>query len=90
MSLKLIELQIALPRTQEFGKMTEQLNQRGQIFQHQVAQSQKKQDVKNLKQVTKKSNSSHVSLQKNEHQEHHQSDDYSIHPTKGKIIDIIG
>ncbi|MCJ7839665.1 hypothetical protein MUB24_01810 [Lederbergia sp. NSJ-179] len=38
MSLKSIELQVALPRTMEAGKITEQLQQRGQNMSEQVSE----------------------------------------------------
>ncbi|MBD8068274.1 hypothetical protein [Bacillus sp. PS06] len=88
MSLKLLELQIALPRTHDFGKITEQLNQSGQIVQHQLAEQQKKQIHKESKQVNKKADSSKVSLQLDERS--NQETQQAHHPTKGKIIDISG
>ncbi|WP_078547083.1 hypothetical protein [Litchfieldia alkalitelluris] len=97
MSLKLIELQVAIPRTQDFGKITEQLNQRGQILQNQLATEQKKLDQVKRKQVSAKSKSDSTVLQQGNAslpsavlQESIIKQQSQFHPTKGKMIDIIG
>jgi hypothetical protein len=42
MGLKSIEMQVALPRTQELGRMQEQFNQRAVIDQHLKSEEEKK------------------------------------------------
>lgn len=44
MSWKSIELQVALPRTQEAGKHQDQLSKQNQRFQESLAQSQLRQE----------------------------------------------
>ncbi|MCD8501536.1 MAG: hypothetical protein LRY71_07520 [Bacillaceae bacterium] len=44
MSLKAIEMQVALPRTQTAGKIQDQLQQRGQVSQGHLATQQEKAD----------------------------------------------
>ncbi len=51
MSLKAIELQIALPRTQSAGKIQDQLQQRGQVVQDYLATEQQKKVERERKQV---------------------------------------
>ena len=53
MSLKAIEMQIALPRTHDAGKIQEQLQQRGQHLQEHAAQSVTKEDDLKRKTVVK-------------------------------------
>ncbi|UII57437.1 hypothetical protein LS684_08375 [Cytobacillus spongiae] len=53
MSLKAIEMQIALPRTQDAGKLQEQLQQRGQILQDQASDRVLKDDEKKRTTVMK-------------------------------------
>lgn len=51
MSLRAIELQVAIPRTQSVGKIQDQMQQRGQVAQDHMANEQQKIDEKNRKQV---------------------------------------
>lgn len=53
MSLKLVELQVALPKTHELGKWQEHMLQYGQLAQQQLAAEMKKQDERIRQQVTK-------------------------------------
>ncbi|WP_102346919.1 hypothetical protein [Bacillus sp. Marseille-P3661] len=100
MSLKLIELQVALPRTQDIGKLQEQLQQKGQHTQDHLAAVNHKQDKQKRKQVNKqeKTNQSHFH-NKNQHQsfelraviKNKQQENISPpHPYKGITIDIEG
>lgn len=95
MSLKLIELQIALPRTQDFGKIQEQLQQRGQHMQEQIVAGAKKQDERRRKQVNKKDKNDPSSLHLNQSNQQQgkqvkRSDQKEQHPYIGKTIDISG
>ncbi|MCH1623757.1 hypothetical protein [Fredinandcohnia quinoae] len=102
MSLKLIELQVALPRTQDAGKLSEQLSSRGQQMQDHLAVSIQKKDEKNRKQVNKNNQSEDVNMkkedssnsaskrkrqQKNNENEEEQREH---HPFKGNFVDISG
>ncbi len=53
MSLKAIEMQIALPRTQDAGKIQEQLQQRSQVQLDHAAHEVQKQVEKNEHSVVK-------------------------------------
>lgn len=53
MSLKSIEMQIALPRTHDAGKLQEQMQQRGQLLQDFASESVKKEDEKKMRSVMK-------------------------------------
>ncbi|MBO1510387.1 hypothetical protein [Metabacillus bambusae] len=101
MSLRNIEMQIALPRTHDAGKLQEQLNQRSQLAQEQLANSfQKESDIKRS-QVQENSDSEKLHLKKEsseQHQQHNQKkrkkeqkqDENPDHPYKGKKIDFFG
>lgn len=45
LSWKAVEMQVALPRTQDVGKIQEQIEQRGQFMQHAINQQAKSEDV---------------------------------------------
>lgn len=103
MSLKAIEMQIALPRTQDAGKIQEQLQQRGQHLQEHAAQSVMKEDDLKRKTVVKNHQKQEARLnqedsrsgqqQQNGRGEHKNKDDQleqSHHPYKGKVIDYSG
>ncbi|WP_246939864.1 hypothetical protein [Bacillus pinisoli] len=95
MSLKLVELQVALPRTQDFGKIQEQLQQRGQHMQDQIVTGAKKQDQKRRKQVNKKDKNDPSSLHLHQSSQEGKSvknnhDHKERHPYIGKTIDISG
>ncbi|MFD2044129.1 hypothetical protein ACFSTA_06165 [Ornithinibacillus salinisoli] len=51
MSWKSIELQVALPRTQDAGKLQDQMLKQNQHFQESLAQSQSKQEELKRKRV---------------------------------------
>ncbi|KIY21514.1 MULTISPECIES: hypothetical protein [Mesobacillus] len=103
MSLKAIEMQIALPRTQDAGKIQEQLQQRGQHLQeHAVKMVTKEEDltrntvVKNNQKQEARLNKegSHQGDQEQKNRENHENKDDEIvqqhHPYKGKVIDYSG
>ncbi len=101
MSLKNIEMQIALPRTHDAGKIQEQLNQRGQLIHDQLAHTiNKENDIKRSK-VPENSSSAKLKLKKdNKNQQDHQQQEKNEknekqtenenHPYKGKTIDFFG
>jgi hypothetical protein len=100
MSLKSIEMQLALPRTQDIGKLQEQLNQKSVILQHHTSEEEKIKADRNRKKSMKTTGSemqgftsdqessassySHSRTKKSE--EENQAP--SPHPYKGKHIDI--
>jgi hypothetical protein len=103
MSLKAIEMQIALPRTHDAGKIQEQLQQRGQHLQEHAAQSGMKEDELKRKTVNKNEQKQEARLkedpgssnqqqqkdsQKNKQKNDHHSPQH--HPYKGKVIDYSG
>ncbi|WLR52364.1 hypothetical protein LC040_05515 [Bacillus tianshenii] len=104
MSLKAIEMQVALPRTQEVGKLQEQLQQRGQHTQDHLAAGVLKEQEKKRQQVGKNEQSEKNKLngEKEESNQHNgntskkrkahlkQEDDKQQHPYKGNLIDIEG
>jgi hypothetical protein len=102
MSLKAIEMQIALPRTHDAGKIQEQLQQRGQHLQEHAAQSVAKEDDLKRKTVMKNNQKQEARLNQEGGQPGHQhqngrgdqkNDDLPAqphHPYKGKVIDYSG
>ena len=106
MSLKLIELQVALPRTMEAGKITEQLQQRGQIMSEQAKEESKDKTEIERKRVNSLDENDEVRLrnedgapkdQKNHHSNLNKREQTSEkksanekHPYKGKRIDYSG
>lgn len=49
LSLKSIELQVALPHSQDAGKIQDQMSKEGQRFQESLTQSQIQEDLKKTK-----------------------------------------
>ncbi|WP_404323896.1 hypothetical protein LG298_09305 [Cytobacillus firmus] len=103
MTLKSIELQIALPRTFEAGKIQDQLQQRGQTISGFVADSTRENAEKQRKTVVKQEHKQNVNLGNDDSQrqkeagEHDRkedqkkdSNDRQNHPYKGKVIDYSG
>ncbi|MGA9228071.1 MAG: hypothetical protein WB217_17115 [Mesobacillus sp.] len=104
MSLKAIEMQIALPRTQDAGKIQEQLQQRGQHLQEHAAQSVKKEDELKRKTVIKNNQKQETRLNKDDRSSNHNQEQSNPdkkknsenhnkqqnHPYKGKVIDYSG
>ncbi|PMC38460.1 hypothetical protein CJ195_08325 [Bacillus sp. UMB0899] len=100
MSLKNIEMQIALPRTHDAGKIQDQLNQRNHQIQDQLAHSfQKEVDLKRT-QVSENKESDKLFLNKDHSQQHQEQnkkkkkdrkqEENPNHPYKGKKIDYFG
>ncbi|NSL51158.1 hypothetical protein [Calidifontibacillus erzurumensis] len=99
MSLKLVELQVALPRTQDFAKM--ELEYKGQHVQQQMASLQQKEDLKKRNQVNKygEANKNRVvgdghdkKFERNPQSKKKQArqKSKSTHPYKGNFLDIEG
>lgn len=101
LSLKLIELQVALPRTHEMGKIQEQLEQRSQQMQENIALNGEKSTELKRKQVSKNEenqmakfennqSSSSFSQQTKRDSKEKEKDDKQHHPYKGNFIDFVG
>lgn len=104
MELKSIEMQIALPRTQDAGRLQDQLQNRGQLQQDQINQSVQKDVEKLQNSVVKEERKDTVRL----HQEEEGREEYKgqkrdkkkqkgknknlkeKHPYKGRRIDYCG
>ncbi|WP_174735033.1 hypothetical protein [Mesobacillus harenae] len=101
MSLKLIELQVALPRTLDAGKLQEQLQQRGQhLSEHAVQNGQNEEELKR-KTVVKQEKSSKGTLSddaagqgnqafQQQKRKENEKPQKQTHPYKGKSIDYSG
>jgi hypothetical protein len=101
LSLKLIELQVALHRTHDVSKIQEQLEQRSQQMQENVAISTQKEADAKRKNVNKNEenqeakfeenqSSSNSSHQKRNGKEREKKEKQIHHPYKGNFIDFVG
>lgn len=103
MSLKAIEMQIALPRTFDAGKIQEQLHQRGQVMQDHISQHLQQEDERKRKKIGKSEQKQDAKLdsQQGTSKEifyHHQTTEKTVakdhqienHPYKGTVIDFSG
>ena len=105
MSLKSIEMQIALPRTMEAGRIQEQLQQRGQNMNDFAAISTKKEEEQKRTSVIKQEQKSNVKLSQDEKDSRNGSQNQEDkerknskmikemkekHPYKGNVIDFSG
>lgn len=106
MSLKSIEMQVALPRTMEVGKIQEQLQQRGQNMNDFATMRNQKEDEQKRTSVIKHEQKSNVKLSQEERnnnkkeQEERENkqmkktkdinDMKEKHPYKGNVIDYSG
>ncbi|WP_099158123.1 hypothetical protein [Virgibacillus ndiopensis] len=100
MSWKSIEMQVALPRTKDAGKLQEQMLKQGQHIQESIADSQLKQAEQKRKRVNEfekindviikreRDNSSQSS--KDQQQENESDEEKLEHPYLGKKIDFSG
>ncbi|MEH7385757.1 hypothetical protein V7147_10150 [Bacillus sp. JJ1521] len=101
MSLKLVELQVAIPRTQDAGKIQEQLMMRGQHMQDQIHLENEKLEKRNRTkvnennksenaQIHKDSSSNPFSKQPSHTSKQPEQEENEQHPYKGNFIDIVG
>lgn len=101
MSLKAIEMQVALPRTQDAGKIQEQLQQRGQLHQDLASENMKKEDERKKTSVIKQEQKDVAHFHKDGHQrdqaeqqrtrkEKQQQPRKEQHPYKGTRVDFSG
>ncbi|MCJ8006290.1 hypothetical protein ACFFF5_03830 [Lederbergia wuyishanensis] len=103
MSLKSIEMQVAIPRTVEAGKMSEQLQQRGQVIVEQATEEMKEKVERERTGIIETDSKGKLLLNDNkssgQHNDGLQSKKKKVrqlkkvvanHPYKGKTIDYNG
>lgn len=100
MTLKAVEMQIAIPRTQEAGRIQEQLSGRSAHDQFLLASEQQRRDQRS-KQRSENVGKSEMSTnrdgnrqpgtsgQNGQNRAETEEKPQSLHPYKGKVIDII-
>jgi hypothetical protein len=90
-SLKLIELQVALPRTMDAGKTANDLLQKGLIQQEQTSEINRKNGRLESKKVTNKGKADQSSMSNKDHESSASAKaDKNQHPFKGLKIDYSG
>lgn len=95
MGIRLAELQVALPKTQDVIKIVEQMQNRGQHMQEQIATELQKQEDRKRRQVVNASQKDgatlHLRTQSNQEEKQYQKKKKKEkHPFKGNSIDISG
>jgi hypothetical protein len=102
MSLKSIEMQIALPRSIDAAKLHDQLLQKGHIQNDQASGQIKQQEVKQRTTVVKQEQKDHACFHQNgggSHEQNHQNgkqpkkgnqQNAEKHPYKGNFLDFSG
>ncbi|MGP4040272.1 hypothetical protein ACTWP4_10355 [Gracilibacillus sp. D59] len=60
MSWKAVEMQVALPRTQDAGKIQDQMQQQGRVDQNLLAQSIANEELRKRKKVLEQEASEHL------------------------------
>ncbi|WP_096154613.1 MULTISPECIES: hypothetical protein [Bacillus] len=90
MSLKLIELQIAIPRTVDLGKMQEQFNNKAMLSQAQIAEQELKKEELKRKKVAKIEKEDKETILAHHESQQESKRQTEKHPYKGKNFDITG
>lgn len=99
MGLKSVEMQVALPRTQDAGKMQDDAMRQNQQFQDKLTQNQLKQDTLKRSKVNEYDDihkrdvldaKNKLSGESNESTEQGHTDKRINHPYLGKNIDFSG
>jgi hypothetical protein len=90
MSLKLIELQVAIPRTMDAGKNAFDLAQRGMIHQAQLSEQDRKKQITESRKVSAKERTENSVLHTGEKQTDIPIQMHAKHPFKGQEIDYSG
>jgi hypothetical protein len=105
MSLKLIEMQVALPRTFDVSKIHEQLSQRGQQMNDQAVQEMQHKEIMLRSTVIKQERKDEAKLNQDgenskDHREHKENKNKNSqnenhhpiekHPYKGNFVDYSG
>ena len=99
MSLKAIELQIAIPKTFDAGKIAEQKHQQTQLNLDHANVLTERQTLKGRESVTELEDSTKTSAdgQRNEQsqlpdgdRQQNEEEEKTVHPYKGSFVDFIG
>lgn len=101
MSLKNIEMQIAVPRTQDAGKMQSELMDRGYVINSQAAEAAQKEEERKRTAVVHKDDLQKAQFHKEgtraeyvnnekERKDNKTEDPPAKHPYKGNFIDFSG
>ncbi|MCC3357446.1 hypothetical protein [Bacillus sp. REN16] len=100
MSLKLIELQVAIPRTLDAGKIHEQLMMRGQHMQDHISSENEKLEKRNRTKVNENNKTENAQIHKDDssnpfakqpsQKTQNPDEEKEQHPYKGNFIDIVG
>ena len=90
MSLKLIELQVAIPRTMDAGKTAADLAQKGMIHQSQLSEQDRKKQIADTKKVSPRERTENGVLHTGEKQTANSNRPQAKHPFKGQEIDYSG
>src|SRR5690625_3545597 len=101
MGFKSIELQVAIPRSQDAGKMQEQMMRQGQQFQETLTQQQLREQVLNRtkvqtaedvekKKIKDEEDSKQQQQQEGNEKENKEKEKSIVHPYLGTKIDFSG
>jgi hypothetical protein len=100
LSLKLVELQVAIPRTQDAGKIHEQLMMRGQHMQDHISAETEKKEKRNRTIVNENNKSENAQIHKDSssntfskqppQKTQNPEEEKEQHPYKGNFIDFVG
>ena len=90
MSLKLIELQVAIPRTMDAGKTAAELAQKGMIQQAHLLEQDRKKQIIESKMVSAKERTDNSTLHTGEKNTSKFTQQSAKHPFKGQEIDYSG
>lgn len=98
MGMKAVEMQVALPRTQDAGKMQDQMQRHGETLQGMLAQSEleaeklKRTQVQHMVETnrTKKKEESEQERRENKKQKAKKKTRKDYHPYLGRRIDFNG
>ncbi|KAA0547911.1 hypothetical protein FZW96_09220 [Bacillus sp. BGMRC 2118] len=93
MGIRLAELQVALPKTQDVSKIVEQMQNRGQHMQEHITDEVRKQEDRKRRQVGTANQKDGAALHlRSEHnpaeKQYQKKKKKENHPFKGKSIDI--
>ncbi|OIJ17861.1 hypothetical protein BKP45_20080 [Anaerobacillus alkalidiazotrophicus] len=102
MSLRAVEMQVSIPRSQNVGKIQDQLQQRAQVAQDHISMEQNKEDEKKRKQVyettecdpkrihnDEESGNKSMYVENGQKQKNDNQDlEFAKHPFKGNFVDL--
>lgn len=87
MSLKNIEMQVALPRTHDAGKVQQELNQQSNIVQSHLAEEANRKEALKQKQVNELNKSEYARRQNEKQESKQKKKKPAKHPYKGQNFD---